>query len=264
MLPPLYYYICAFIFGAAVGSFLNVCIYRIPLKEDIVKEPSHCMTCGHKLAWYDNIPLLAWIALRGRCRYCGTKLSAQYPAIELLNAVLWTFTVVMNGINIISLIQCLIISALIVLSVIDWRTYEIPFGINVFIFICGAAVTVCSAAGIGGATGAKTGMAAVISHIAGMLIISVPLLILFMLSGGRAIGGGDVKLFFAAGLALGASSTIVAFFISFLLAAVIHIARMKLAGAESRLAMGPYIAAGVCISIWFGQQIVDKYMAMMF
>ncbi|MCI6711457.1 MAG: prepilin peptidase, partial [Firmicutes bacterium] len=103
----------------------------------------------------------------------------------------------------------------------------------------------------------------VISHIAGMLIISVPLLILFMLSGGRAIGGGDVKLFFAAGLALGASSTVVAFFISFLLAAVIHIARMKLAGAESRLAMGPYIAAGVCISIWFGPQIVSSYMALM-
>ena len=101
MLPPLYYYICAFIFGAAVGSFLNVCIYRIPLKEDIVKEPSHCMTCGHKLAWYDNIPIVAWIALKGRCRCCGTKLSVQYPAIELLNAVLWTFTVVMNGINII-------------------------------------------------------------------------------------------------------------------------------------------------------------------
>ena len=71
-----------------VGSFLNVCIYRIPLKEDIVKEPSHCMTCGHKLAWYDNIPIVAWIALKGRCRCCGTKLSVQYPAIELLNAVL--------------------------------------------------------------------------------------------------------------------------------------------------------------------------------
>ncbi len=264
MLPPLYYYICAFIFGAAVGSFLNVCIYRIPLKEDIVKEPSHCMTCGHKLAWYDNIPLLAWIALKGRCRYCGTKISAQYPAIELLNAVLWTFTVVINGITVTSLIQCFMISALIVLSVIDWRTYEIPFGINVFIFICGAAITICSAAGTGGATGTATGMAAVTSHIAGMLVISVPLWLLFILSGGRAIGGGDVKLFFAAGLALGASSAIVAFFISFLLAAVIHIARMKLTGAESKLAMGPYIAAGVCISIWFGAQIVDKYMAMMF
>lgn len=264
MLPPLYYYICAFVFGAAVGSFLNVCIYRIPLKQDIVKEPSHCMTCGHKLAWYDNIPIIAWIALKGRCRYCGTKLFAQYPAIEFLNAALWTFTVAINGINITSIIQCLIISALIVLSVIDWRTYEIPFGVNVFIFICGAAATVCSAAGIGGATGAKTGMAAVTSHIAGMLIISVPLWLLLIISGGRAIGGGDVKLFFAAGLALGASSTVVAFFISFLLAAVIHIARMKLAGAESRLAMGPYIAAGICISIWFGPQIVSSYMALMF
>lgn len=262
MLPPLYYYICAFVFGAAVGSFLNVCIYRIPLKEDIVKEPSHCMTCGHKLAWYDNIPLIAWITLKGRCRYCGTKISAQYPAIEFLNAAMWTATIIKNGINIISLLQCLIISALIVLSVIDWRTYEIPFGVNVFIFICGAAITICDATGAGGAT--PGGKAALINHITGMLIISVPLWLLLILSKGRAIGGGDIKLFFAAGLALGASSTIVAFFISFLLAAVIHITRMKLTGAENKLALGPYIAAGITISLWTAPSIVQWYLNLMF
>lgn len=262
MMPPLYYYICTFIFGAAVGSFLNVCIYRIPLKQDIVKESSHCMSCGHRLAWYDNIPIIAWIMLKGRCRYCGTRISPQYPAIELLNAVLWVITVVICGISVVSFIKCFIISALVVLSIIDWRTYEIPFGVNLFIFVCGMVVTVCSAAGYGGASD-TAGMAAVWSHMAGMLVVSVPLWLLLILSRGRAIGGGDVKLFFAAGLALGTASTIVAFFASFLLAAIIHISRMKLTGAESKLAMGPYISAGICISIWFGTHITNWYMNLM-
>ena len=75
-------YIVVFIFGITIGSFLNVCIYRIPLHESIVTAPSHCMTCGKKLKWYDMVPVFSWLVLGGKCRNCGSSISAQYPMIE--------------------------------------------------------------------------------------------------------------------------------------------------------------------------------------
>ena len=81
-------YIFVFLFGIVIGSFLNVCIYRIPLKESIVFPHSHCMTCGYQLRWYDLVPLFSFLFLRGRCRKCHTKLSLQYPLVEGMNGEL--------------------------------------------------------------------------------------------------------------------------------------------------------------------------------
>ena len=124
-----------FLFGIVIGSFLNVCIYRIPKGEDIVKVNSHCMSCGYQLKWYDLVPILSYICLGGKCRKCKTKLSCQYPLIEAANGLLYVLIFAVNGLNIESGLYSLMASALLVLSVIDFRTYEIPFGINVFIFI---------------------------------------------------------------------------------------------------------------------------------
>ncbi|MBR9988775.1 MAG: prepilin peptidase, partial [Gemmatimonadetes bacterium] len=85
------------IVGAAIGSFLNVCIYRWPAEQSVVRPPSRCPSCEHQLAWYDNVPVLGWILLRGRCRYCGTGVSAQYPLIELATALIWVAAVVRFG-----------------------------------------------------------------------------------------------------------------------------------------------------------------------
>ena len=246
-MPDMFYYILTLILGVCVGSFLNVCIFRIPLGQEVVKTPSHCLTCGHRLAWYDNIPLFSWFSLKGKCRYCGTPLSKQYPLVEALNGLAWLITVVLGGVNLTSYICCAVISALLVLSVIDFRTLEIPLGINVFILICSVAATAIDRGSLA-------------DHIWGMLIISLPLELLLLVSGGRAIGGGDVKLFFAAGLLLGLAGTVTAFMLSCLLASVIHIARMKLLGADRVLALGPYISMGITLSIWFGKPIVDWYL----
>ena len=81
-------YIIIFIFGITIGSFLNVCIYRIPLRESIVTAPSHCMTCGRELKWYDMVPVLSWLFLGGKCRNCKSKISVQYPIIEGVNGIL--------------------------------------------------------------------------------------------------------------------------------------------------------------------------------
>ena len=130
-------YAVAFLYGIVIGSFLNVCILRIPLRESIAKKRSHCMNCGYQLAWYDLIPLFSYLFLRGKCRKCGSHISLQYPLVEALNGVLYVLIFLVNGWSIDSVIYCLLASALIVLSVIDFRTYEIPFGINLFILALG-------------------------------------------------------------------------------------------------------------------------------
>ena len=77
------------VLGACVGSFCNVLIYRIPREEEFVRTPSHCMSCGHELKWYELVPIVSWLIQGGKCRACGVKLSAQYPIVEALNAFMW-------------------------------------------------------------------------------------------------------------------------------------------------------------------------------
>ena len=123
-------YILSFIFGIVIGSFVNVLIYRLPAHENIATEHSHCMSCNHKLRWYDLFPLFSWLFLRGKCRYCKAKISVQYPLVELINGIGYALIFILNGINVTSVCYALSFSMLVALSVIDWRTYEIPFGLN--------------------------------------------------------------------------------------------------------------------------------------
>ena len=135
-------YMIVFIFGIVIGSFLNVCIYRLPLGESVVVAPSHCMVCGGKLRWFDMVPVVSWIVLGEKCRFCKAKISAQYPIIEGVNGILYVVICVVNGLVWSSVVYCFMASALLVLSVIDWRTYEIPFCLNVFLFVLGVAAVV--------------------------------------------------------------------------------------------------------------------------
>ena len=239
-------YLPIFLYGIIIGSFLNVCIYRIPLGESISKERSHCMTCGYQLRWYDLVPLFSWLALRGKCRKCKTPISAQYPIIEAVNGVLYILIFAVNGMNMVSILYCLMASALLALSVIDFRTYEIPFGFNVF-----SAVLVLIRIGLT--------LDNLLEFVIGFFAVSVLLEIILLVSGGRAIGGGDVKLMAAAGLLLGWKLIILAFFIGCILGSVIHIIRMKVSQAEHVLAMGPYLSAGILIAALWGNQFIDWY-----
>lgn len=240
-------YIIIFMFGIVIGSFLNVCIYRIPLKEDIVKERSHCMSCGYKLEWYDLVPLLSYLFLRGRCRKCKAKLSAQYPLIEAANGILYVLIVIVNGVNVESLLYCLLISALLTLSVIDFRTYEIPIGINIFILTLGLIRII-------------TDLSNWLTYLIGFLAVSIFLAVIYYVSKGRGIGGGDVKLMAVCGLVLGWKLIILAFFLGCILGAVIHVARMKISGEDHVLAMGPYLSAGVFIAMLWGDQMIEWYL----
>ena len=248
MLPDFILYIIIFLFGIVIGSFLNVCIFRIPNKEDIVKTGSHCMSCGYRLKWYDMIPVASFLALRGKCRKCGTKLSVQYPLIEAANGILYVCIVWTGGLSIESLLYCLMASALIVLSVIDFRTYEIPFGINLFILALGLIRVV-------------TDLEHILNYLVGLLAVSMVLAVLYYATGGRAIGGGDVKLMAACGLLLGWKLIILAFLLGCVLGAVIHVIRMKVSGEGRVLAMGPYLSLGVMIAALWGEQMLNWYVA---
>ncbi len=240
-------YLFIFLYGITIGSFLNVVIYRVPKHENIAVTRSHCMTCGYQLRWFDLIPLFSWLALRGRCRKCKAKISVQYPIIEAANGIIYVITFAVHGLSIESAIYCLLFSALLALSVIDFRTFEIPFGINVFILTLGVV---------------HLGLDYLNwrHYVIGLLSVSIFLAILYYLSGGRAIGGGDVKLMGAAGLLIGWKLIILAFFLGCIFGSVIHIIRMKLTKAEHVLAMGPYLSAGIFLSALWGDQMIEWYL----
>lgn len=241
---PIYFTIL--LFGLVIGSFLNVCILRIPDGKTVVLERSHCMECGYQLSWYDMFPVFSWIMLRGKCRKCKQPISAQYPIIETLNGVLYLLICIVNGLNIYSLIYCLLTSALIVLSVIDWRIYEIPICNIKFILVLGILATAVDYQNW-------------LEHMAGFLCVSIVLWIIYQISKGAAIGGGDVMLMGVAGLVLGWQSIIVAFLLGCIIGSVIHLVRMKIKGAGRVLAMGPYLSIGIFIAALWGKQFILWY-----
>lgn len=243
-------YIIIFIFGITIGSFLNVCIYRIPLGESIVTAPSHCMTCGWKLKWYDMVPVFSWLVLGGKCRNCKSKISVQYPIIEGVNGILYVMICAVNGLEWSSVIYCFMASALLVLSIIDWRTYEIPLGINVFLFVLGVAMTILDRGNLA-------------EHLIGMICVSGLLGILYLLTGGRAIGGGDIKLMFACGLLLGWELILLAFFLGCIIGSVVHIIRMSVKKAGRMLAMGPYLSAGILLAALWGNAWINWYLSLL-
>lgn len=246
-------YIVSFLFGIVIGSFLNVCIFRIPKEESLSAKRSHCMSCGYQLRWFDLIPLFSWIALRGHCRKCHAKISVQYPIVEAANGLIYVIVLLVKGISIESFIFCFAMSALLALSVIDFRTYIIPIGFNVFILGL-ALIRIAYLLFVEGKA-----IGDMIPYLIGMFVVSVPLGILWFITKGKAIGGGDIKLMGAAGLLLGWKSILLAFVLGCMIGSVIHLIRMKVSKAGRVLAMGPYLAAGIAIAILWGEQVIRWY-----
>ena len=239
-------YIILFLYGIVIGSFLNVCIYRIPKQENIAKVRSHCMQCDHQLKWYELIPLFSYLLQGGKCRVCKTKISVQYPLIEGANGILYVFIFMINGINVDSLLYCLLTSTLLVLSVIDFRTYEIPIGINYFILVLGVLRTVLH----------NTHWA---EHVIGFFAVSVVLYIIIIATKGRGIGGGDMKMMAVCGLFLGWKEIILAFLLGCIIGSVVHVIRMRVTKCDHVLALGPYLSIGVFISMLWGAQWISWY-----
>ena len=242
-------YIMIFLIGISIGSFLNVCIYRIPKKEDIVFERSHCMSCGNVLKWYELIPLFSFLVQGGKCRNCKTKLSVQYPLIELLNGLIYVWIFMAKGFQPESILFCICASVLIVISVIDWRTYEIPFGCNIVIGILGIVRVILD-------------LAHWYDYVIGFFAVSGLFLIIYWITKGRGIGGGDIKLMAAAGLLLGWQNILLSLMIGSIAGSVIHLALMKIQGKDRVLAFGPYLAFGIFTAMLYGNEIITWYLSM--
>ena len=205
------------------------------------------MSCGRQLKWYELIPVFSFLALGGKCRTCKTKLSVQYPIIELLNGLLYVLVFCIFAMTPQSFIYCALTSVIIVISVIDFRTYEIPLGCNIIILILGIVQVFID-------------LPHMSQYVIGFFAVSIVLFLVWLISKGRAIGGGDIKLLAAGGLLLGWQNIVLAFLLGCILGAVIHLIRMKVSGADRRLAFGPYLSAGIFIAAMCGDNLIRMYM----
>jgi len=232
--------------GLALGSFLNVVAARVPLKRSIVSPGSACMSCGHEIAWHDNVPVVSWLALRGRCRSCGAAIPARYPAVELVTALLVAGCVWKFGLSGEALVAAFFCLALVAVSATDVEHRIIP---NRIVLPAAAAVLVVQTAlrpspeWAIGAFGAS-----------GFLLAAA-------LAYPRGMGMGDVKLALLMGAMLGRSVT-VALMLGMFAALVPGIALILRYGQEGRkkaIPFGPFLALGSVIALFAGPALLHAY-----
>ncbi len=244
-------YTIYFVFGITIGSFVNVCIFRLPEGKSIIIPPSHCNTCGKNINNFDLIPIISFLILRGRCRNCGTKLSILYPFIELTNGVLYLISFYYFGFTLTSAVMCLLFSTLTAIFMIDLKHKIIPDSLNIFILCLGVFSLVVSRQDV-------------VSHLSGLLIVSVPIFIIALLTNG--FGGGDVKLFAAVGLLLGFKLILLTAFIAIITGGIFgaYLLLIKNKKLKSEMPFGPFIVIGIFISSIWGTQIIDWYFGRLF
>lgn len=188
-----------------------------------------------------------FLLLKGRWSSCGAKTRGTHLLVVLTNGLLAMIVYMANGLDVKSILYLLMTSAFLVISIVDENTFEIPLPCN--LFIGGLGIIMC-----------VYDLKNIASYLIGFVCISMALYLLYLVSGGALIGGGDVKLMAAAGLLLGWKKVTLAFFIACILGAFIHVIRMKTSGKERMLAMGPYLCAGLWICALWGEQMITWYL----
>lgn len=243
-------YIFIFILGIVIGSFLNVCIYRIPIEKSIAFPPSHCTNCGHNLKPTDLIPIFSYICLGGRCRYCSEKISKRYPIIEGVNGILYLLICFKFGLTIIALKYCILASILIVISMIDYDTQFVFTSTTVFGGITGIIFIIIQAVVY------KNGIADL--FLGGLIgFASIGLIVFFT----KGMGEGDMEIAAVCGLFLGIKSILLGLFLAIIIGGLIGliILVLKLKKAKEKIAFGPFIAAGSLISMLWGDEMLRWY-----
>lgn len=185
-------WVFVFIFGSVIGSFLNVVIYRTPLHQSIITEPSHCFSCGNRLKWYDMFPIFSWLILRGKCRFCGARISPRYMIMETLCAVSYLGAYLVYGFSWEFAVACVLFAVLIVLSGIDIDHFEIPYWCSITVAVLGIAAFFIP---WGSAMSAPW-----YERLIAFGVVAVMFIILVLVGG---MGGGDLQLMAGASLLLG-------------------------------------------------------------
>ena len=279
LLPPVVGYILAGVFGAIIGSFLNVVIHRIPNDESVVFPTSHCPSCGAAIAFYDNIPILSYVILGGKCRRCKERISIRYPAVELLTAALFVAIAWNDGMGVRLPFDLVFVSALLALMFIDAQHWYLPDVITypgmIFAVVARLAIPILSrtphfddlpslingpfegwpiwAASLGGA---------VIGALIGGGSLWLMGWIWKRLRKVDAMGLGDVKMMFMVGGYLGWRLTLVTIFVGVLTGSVIGILLMIIQGkydSKRELPFGIFLGTGAILAMLFGTSLVEWY-----
>ena len=245
--------IFAFIFGIVFGSFYNVVIYRIPQNISIVKPASHCISCKHALRALDLVPIFSWIFLKGKCRYCGQKISIQYALIELFTGIMFLVVYLKFGYSWLCLSMMVFVSILLIVSMIDIKFKIIPDSVLI--------------------VGAVFGIIAMVfevyvpfkSSLIGLAVVPIPLIIIFIIGflifKKETMGFGDIKLMSLVGLFLGWKIGLLSLVLGVYLAGIygIILLILKRSKGSDIFAFGPFLFAGAFIALIYGQEILDLY-----
>jgi leader peptidase (prepilin peptidase)/N-methyltransferase len=237
------------VFGAIIGSFLNVLAYRLPRHESLIAPPSHCPGCGAPVKPYDNVPILSWLLLRGRCRSCRQPISARYPLIEALTAALCVGAVLAHGSAAGIALSVLLILLVVPIAVIDLEHRIIPNRIT------GPGAVLALALGLAlDPSGEPSRLIAAVAA-GGFLLIAA-------LAYPGGMGMGDVKLAGVMGLCLGAAvapALFVAMLAGLVLGVVVIARKGAQAGRKTAIPFGPFLALGALVAVFAGGQLVDVY-----
>ena len=253
MNPDAFWYVTVAAMGAVIGSFLNVCIYRLPRQESIVWPGSYCPSCEAPIAWYDNLPLLSYIGLLGRCRQCHAPISLRYPVVEALNAAGYVTILAIFGISWTALFYAMLFSALLVVTGTDLTHKIIPNLVTLPGIILGL---------VGAATVLPVGpVNALLGVIVGGGILWALAWASPYLFGKEGMGGGDIKLLAMIGAFLGWKPALLTIMIGSLTGSVIGVSLIAFGfmKRDEYIPFGPFLVFGAVVSMFFAQPLLDWY-----
>lgn len=241
------------LFGLALGSFINVCIYRIPLKKSIINPPSTCPNCGEKIRFYDNIPLISYLLLLGKCRRCRHPISWQYPTVEALTGMLSLALFIRYGLSYQYFLFLLFIASLVTISFIDLHHKIIPDVLSLPGIIVGWATSFIFVH--------ISWLDSLIGVIGGGGVLFLLGLSYKRLTGREGMGGGDVKLLAMIGAWMGWRALPLIVLISSLTGLVIGFVSLSLAGKgyRARIPFGPFLSLAALVYFFFGRELTSLY-----
>ena len=245
--------ITAFIFGICIGSFLNVCICRLPEGKSIVHPPSSCPGCGKSIRFYDNIPLLSWLLLRGRCRYCQNPIAFRYVLVELLGGLMAVCVYFKFGPSIEGIVYYVFIAALLTITFIDIDHQIIPDVISLPGIPLGFAASFFMPS--------ITWMDSLVGLVAGGGTLYAVAWGYALITGKEGMGGGDIKLLAMIGAFIGWKGVLVTIFMGSAIGTLAGLAAMlaEKKDMKMRIPFGPFLAIGAVISIFFGNELIVWY-----